>query len=211
MALESPPWAPVWRYALYDDYKYAVTRVDRPKVARSLQRPVIAAAEELGYPTVFSPGFEADDVIATMVDKLDLDTLDVYIWSQDKDLHQLLTHPNVRMLGKGGQQTTMAQVEEEWGWPGEAIPLIKALSGDPSDNILGVKGIGPKTAAKMIVSRPFRKQSPFWLDLDNMSGKKKADVIRLIPRISKDEHLCILRRDAELYPGSEYMEATTEH
>ena len=206
LALESPPWAPVWRYAEYEDYKHATTNVDKPKVARALQQPMVVVANELALPTVFAPGFEADDVIATMVHKMQpmLDTSEIHIWSADKDLHQLVTHPNIYIIGKGGTRLTMETIEAEWGAPAQAIPLIKALSGDKSDNIPGVRGIGPKTAAKMITAKPYRKQTPFWIDIDNLTGEKKSDVIRVLPRIRRDERLCALRTDATLLPGIDY-------
>ena len=207
IALESPSWAPVWRYEIYPSYKYADTQQNKPKVARALQVPLIKAAEKEGIVTIFAPGMEADDVIATMLAKVESKLTDVefHIWSHDKDLHQLITHPNVQMLGKAGEVTCMQDVFDVWGAPGEAVPLIKALAGDKSDNILGIHGIGPKKAAKMLVPKPHRKPTPYWIDFDSLDEDRRKQVLALANRILKDENLCVLKKNADLRNGNEYQ------
>lgn len=210
VALESPPWREVERYNAYADYKHAVTKSDKPRIAKTLQGPIIQAAIDEGIPTLFSPGWEADDVIASMVGKLDEDWLEeneVHIWSQDKDLHQLLTHPNIKMIGKGGEITTMDDAIEYWGHAPEAVPLLKALMGDTSDNIPGIRGVGLKSAQTMIRPAPFAKGVPFTVDPSLIpAGDKRQEVTQLLPRIAKFTKLCTLRRDLTLWVGEGYFD-----
>lgn len=206
IALESPDWAPVWRYEVYPDYKHALMQPNKPKVASKLQQLIIDIAEEHSLPTVFAPTMEADDVIGTMVELIrpKLDTMEVFIWSQDRDLHQLIFHPNVKMLGKKGLITDIKAVEEYWGQPAEAIPLIKALSGDKSDNIKGIAGIGPKTAANVIRCTPHRKGCKYAIEFDKLPEAKKLQVRHEWARIIKDTGLCTISTDAQLFKGAQY-------
>lgn len=205
IALESPRWAPVWRYEVYPSYKYADTQ-KKPRVAQALQPFLIKAADSLGIRTVFAPKMEADDVLASMVEKLGnrISEMEVHIWSQDKDLHQLITHDNLKIIGKAGEVTTKEDIETLWGAPATAIPMIKALAGDKSDNIPGVRGIGPKTASKLLTPKPHRKPSPFTIDLEKVPEDRRRQIQSLMPRIIRDEIICTLCRDGKLLSSIHY-------
>lgn len=206
LALESPPWAPVWRYEKFFDYKYALSNPNKPKVAAKLQEYIIEMAEVVGVQTLFCPRMEADDVIAIMVERLQerLDTIEICIWSQDRDLHQLVTHDNIYMLGKRGMVTTRAQVEEYWGHKAGAIPLIKALAGDKSDNISGIRGLGPKGAAKLVRYTPYKKGGSFTLDTEALPERLRLEILLAWPKIQEDVHLCTLIKEGTLLSGTEY-------
>lgn len=206
IALESPPWAPVWRYEVYDDYKDSHSNPNKPKVASKLQPIINQAAIEAGLKTLYAPHMEADDVIGTMVYLLQdrWDTMLIDIWSQDKDLHQLIVHPNIRMVGKAGAVTTKADVLTEWGHSAEAIPLIKALAGDKSDNIKGVNGIGPKKAAQMIRYAPHRRGSKYLIAVDKLPEKKRLSILNEWGRIERDTNLCTVVKNANLQSGIDY-------
>lgn len=209
MAMESPPWRDVVRYTEYPDYKYATTKSDKPRIAKTLQGPMIEAALAVGVPTLFSPGWEADDVISIMVNKLEeewLDENEVFIWSQDKDLHQLLTHPNIKMIGKGGDITTRDDAIAYWGHDVLAIPLLKAIVGDKSDNIPGIRGVGLKGAQGMIRAAPYNKIVPFIVDPTLVSESKRLEITQLIPRITKFMKLCKLQSQAPLFVGEVYFD-----
>lgn len=212
MALESPPDMPVWRYGIYPDYKYAETDPNRPRIASKLQPYLVDAAEAEDVPTLFSPSLEADDVIAIMVNMLQarLDTTEVHIWSQDRDLHQLLTHQNLKMVGKKGVITTKADAEAYWGIDVRAVPLVKALAGDKSDNIKGVPGIGPKKAVQMLKHTPYSKNSPYTLDLTKVPEAYKVNVKHLMPRLALDARLCTLVKVGDLLPGRTYWRRNGE-
>lgn len=103
----------------------------------------------LGVPTVTAPGWEADDVIATLV-KGAKECVRITIVSRDKDLHQLLESGVAMYDPIGGEFTKEADVIERWGVPPDKVAEVQALCGDPTDCVPGVKGIGPGRATKLI-------------------------------------------------------------
>ena len=110
----------------------------------------------LGIESVGVSGYEADDCIFTMADQAEFCTDafdDVVIWTCDHDLLQCVTSKvSVLMFSSAKKQTLMGvkEVLETWECTPKQIALVKALSGDASDNIKGVKGIGRKTAVKIL-------------------------------------------------------------
>jgi DNA polymerase-1 len=151
IALDPP--GPTFRDTMFTDYK--ATRTAMPDdLARQLPY-VRRLFEALRTPVVEVPGYEADDVLATLVDQALRQTdLDVVLVSGDKDLLQLVG-PRVRVLsvlGRTGEKVVYdeAKVRERWGVEPAQIPDVLALMGDAIDNIPGVKGVGEKTAVKLI-------------------------------------------------------------
>ena len=110
----------------------------------------------LGIESVGVRGYEADDCIFTMADQAEFgpDAFDdVIIWTCDHDLLQCVTSKvSVLMFNTAKKQKLMGvqEVLETWNCTPKQIALVKALSGDASDNIKGVKGIGKKTAVKIL-------------------------------------------------------------
>src|SRR6185295_18808501 len=107
-------------------------------------------------PIYESKGFEADDVLGTIVEKLKKDeNLEIVIASGDMDTFQLISGKKVRVytLRKGLSDTITYDeeaVKTRFGFGPEFLPDYKGLRGDPSDNIIGVPGIGEKTATALI-------------------------------------------------------------
>ncbi len=111
------------------------------------------------FPVVTAPGFEADDVLGTMADRAATEGFNVKILSGDRDLFQLIDDDRgISVLYLGGRDMRSsrykshqsAEVVERWGVRPDQVIDFKALCGDKSDNIPGVKGIGEKTAAKLL-------------------------------------------------------------
>src|SRR2546428_5009887 len=153
LAIALDPPGPTFRDAISAEYK--ATRSAMPDdLARRLPyvRRLFAA---LRTPVLEVPGFEADDVLATLVDQaLGLPELEVVVVSGDKDLLQLVG-PRVRVLsvsGRTGEPVLYdeAKVRERWGVEPGQIADVLALMGDTIDNIKGVHGVGEKTAVKLI-------------------------------------------------------------
>lgn len=127
-------------------------------------RDQLGEAKELfrryGVPLVEKPGYEADDLIGTVVDHYRGDPdLRIEILSSDSDLLQLVDDGKVvlRTLRKGVTDTTVMDetaVREKYGIGPDQIPAYKALVGDTSDNIPGVPGIGPKGASALLRLHP---------------------------------------------------------
>ena len=153
LAIALDPPGPTFRDKLFTEYK--ATRTAMPDdLARQLPY-VRRLFEALRTPTIEVQGYEADDVIATIVEHaLKLDDLDVVIVTGDKDLLQLVG-PRVRVLsvlGRTGERVVYdeAKVRERWGVAPGQIADVLALMGDSIDNIPGVKGVGEKTAVKLL-------------------------------------------------------------
>ncbi len=140
---------PAFRMELAPDYK--ANRKPMPDDLRSQLDAIELMIEAFGWPKFGDKDFEADDVIAAIAS--DLDTAEFLIISADKDLAQLIS-PRVKMLipGKKGVFDLRGpeEVIEKFMVTPEQIIDYLSLIGDSADNIPGVAGIGPKTAATLI-------------------------------------------------------------
>ncbi len=142
-----------WRREAWAGYK--AKRSDDPSRRPSATDWLDIRAEcaNAGVQAVWRPSVEADDLIASYTAAAIKLELDVSIVSSDKDLMQLVRDEpvEVRTIDPGsGKVSGPAEVRERFGvWP-HALPDLLALAGDASDGYPGVKGIGAKTAAKMI-------------------------------------------------------------
>jgi DNA polymerase-1 len=106
-------------------------------------------ARSLGIPQFEAEGFEADDVLATLVQKLKKKG-EVYVVSSDKDLLQLVADDVYIYDAYRDLVYDRAQVIEKFGVPPERIPEYLALTGDSIDNVPGVPGVGPKRALEIL-------------------------------------------------------------
>lgn len=139
-----------FRSALYPDYK--ATRPEPPETLGPQIQRCLAVLAEIGVPVLGVEGFEADDVLATLVTQFaGHDDLAIRIVSKDKDLQQLLAGERVQMYDPyNDEHITEDMLKEDKGiTPPQVIDLL-ALMGDNVDNVPGVPGIGPKTAAQLI-------------------------------------------------------------
>lgn len=150
-ALESRQ--PTFRVALDPEYK-----ANRPPAPQPLKEQiplVIDMCRKLGIKTLSVEGFEADDVMATLARRFSAEGHEVCLVTNDKDLAQVLRYPRVSLWRTGKVQGQFErlqaeQVEVTYGVKPEQIPAWLALMGDTADNIKGIKGIGSKTAAKLL-------------------------------------------------------------
>lgn len=145
---------PTHRHIAYKDYKAGRAKTDDALVSQIVKSREIF--ECLSIPIYDKEGFEADDILGTIVEltKKDKD-LEIIIASGDMDTLQLVSGQKVRVytLKKGIKDMVIYDekgVEERYGFGPELLPDYKGLRGDPSDNIIGIKGIGDKTATTLI-------------------------------------------------------------
>lgn len=143
---------PTFRHRAFEEYK-----IHRPKMPEGIisQIAIIKKIlETFGVPIFEKEGFEADDLIATIAEKTKSENADIYIVSGDLDNLQLVgDRVKVYTLGKGVKETIIydeKKVEERFGVGPEQMNDFKALTGDASDNVPGVPGIGKTTAADLI-------------------------------------------------------------
>ncbi len=138
-----------FRNDMYEHYK-----AHRPPAPEDLvpQFPLIRdAVRAFSVPCFEEKGYEADDIIASYALAALRADFNVTIVSSDKDLMQLV-QPGLDLLDTmKNQRIDRAEVIEKFGVPPEKVGDVLALMGDTSDNIPGVRGIGPKTAAELII------------------------------------------------------------
>lgn len=145
--------APTFRHEAHADYK--ATRIKAPD-ALYQQIPRIREMIELFKVPLFSKaGFEADDLMGTLAKKAEQEGLDTYLITGDMDVLQLISdHIYVVFPHKGYREPILfdaKKVKERYGVHPQQIVDYKALVGDPSDNLEGVMGIGPKGAIALLL------------------------------------------------------------
>jgi DNA polymerase-1 len=139
-------------------------------------------AEDLDLPLCLAPGFEADDVLGTLAQRAAGEGWRVRILSGDRDLFQLVDDGRdiaVLYMGGGPYAKASGPVEvrrdaviARLGVPPEDVVDLKALTGDSSDNIPGVKGVGPKTAVGLLQENG--SLDGIYAALDGLEGEKAA-------------------------------------
>lgn len=140
-----------WRKAESDTYKANRTGLDDAHRA-DMSLLLEEVLPGLGMNPVGVPGYEADDVIAT-ISRDSAAYSEVFILTCDRDLLQLVTDRVKVILFNSAKKVTLMgpqEVEDHFGVPTSEVQYFKALNGDASDNVAGIPGIGPKTAVKII-------------------------------------------------------------
>ncbi len=145
------PPGPTFREEKLPSYKE--TRPGMPDDLRSQIALVKRVFEALRLPLLEVPGFEADDVLGTLVDRMGSEPVEMVLVTADKDMLQLVG-PDVRVLSTNVRGEPIwfddDAVAAKWGVAPKQIPDLLALMGDSIDNIPGVPGVGEKTAVKLI-------------------------------------------------------------
>lgn len=148
---------PTYRHEAYKAYKAGRPKTDPALVAQIKRSHDLIAA--FNIPEYSAPGFEADDILGTIVEQVKKQKMkeDIIIASGDMDTMQLIDDDRVRVytLKKGIKDTIIYNekaVLERFGFGPKLIPDYKGLRGDPSDNIIGIEGIGEKTATELVTN-----------------------------------------------------------
>jgi len=191
---------PTFRKKMYDDYK-----IHRPKAPDELVSQLIDAHElfeSFGIKTFEIPGFEADDLIATASRTFDnTPNLKIIILTGDLDSLQLVKNDKivVETLKKGISETIIYDeiaVKERFGVLPDQLPDYKGLVGDPSDNIPGVPGVGPKTAAPII--QKFSTLDDFFKNADVNEEKSYQKIFSFKDQAILSRDLAVFHFDAPL-------------
>lgn len=193
-----------FRNDIYADYK-----ATRPPTPEDLipQFPLVRdAVSAIGVPQMEVENFEADDVIATLARKAAAAGVEVVIVSSDKDLMQLIA-PGISMYDPVKQKKIgTAEVMEKFGVGPDKVIEVQSLIGDSSDNVPGVPGIGPKTAAELI--NEYGTLEGVLANVENIKQPKRREALRdnaELARISRT--LVTLRDDVPLPLGLEELHA----
>ncbi len=181
---------PTFRHERLGTYK--ANREATPDILVQQMGLVRQVVETLALPIVELPGFEADDVIATLATRAAADGRDVIIVTGDRDSYQLVEDPHVRVLynKRGVSDYALydeAGILERTGVTPAQYVDYAALRGDPSDNLPGVPKVGEKTAARLVTT---------YGDLDGIFAHVDEQTPAL--RTNLTEHEAQARMNAEL-------------
>ena len=198
---------PTFRHKLDPNYK--ANRDVAPDVFfQDIEQLEIILEESLNLPIFKSPGYEADDLLGTIANDASSKGWCVNILSGDRDLFQLVDDQKdiyVLYMGggpyaKSGNPTLMNEngVKEKLGVAPERVVDLKALTGDSSDNIPGIKGVGPKTAINLLKENDTLDGIYQALDkIQQNNDKKYKGFIKgsVIEKLRNDKHNAFLSRD----------------
>lgn len=187
-----------FRDELYSDYK--ATRAATPDDLTAQVPRIFDLISRFGIPVVGWPGLEADDIIATITDRILRDPAcnDIYvrIISKDKDLEQLLCDRVTLFDIHTEAVLDTATLWETKGIRPEQVIDVLALTGDTVDNVPGVEGIGPKTAAQLI--QQFGSLEGILANLDQIKGKRRENLEKARDTLALSRALITLKREPEL-------------
>lgn len=166
-----------FRHEMYPEYK--ATRDKTPEDLHAQISWICDILQALGVPVLQCDGYEADDIVATVAKKCEETGRKCRILSGDKDLMQLVCETTQILKPEAGASTwkvTGAEgVKAEWGvYPDKLLDLL-SLCGDKADNVPGVKGIGDKTASKLLCD--FESLDGIYENIDNIKGAVQKKLI----------------------------------
>ncbi len=166
--------APTFRHRRFPTYK-----ANRPKMPPSLQSQLISIKEitrAFNVQIFELEGYEADDLLATVAKKAG-EEIDVFIFTRDKDILQLISH-NIKVVDqkKIDHIYDLDWVREKYSLEPARITDVMALCGDSTDNIPGVSGVGEKTSLKLI--QEFGSLENLFNNLERVKNKKLQESLR---------------------------------
>jgi len=180
---------PTFRHEQYVEYK--ANRRETPEDFRSQLSLIFEVLDALGIRRLSAPGYEADDLIATLATQAAAEDMDVLIVTGDRDVLQLVSDRVTALMTRRGitemTRFTPETVTEKYGLTPAQYPDFAALRGDPSDNLPGIPGVGEKTATKWIAE--FGSLQALVDRVDEVKGKA-GDALR--------EHLAGVLRNRQL-------------
>ncbi len=175
---------PTFRHKEYKEYKATRPKTDENLIPQFDKVREFFSAVPIKYFEI--PGYEADDLIGTLVKKFSNEKdLKIIILTGDLDTLQLVDDDKVVVytMKKGIQDTVIyneKEVQERYGLSPKQLIDFKALKGDPSDNILGVKGIGEKTAIELI--KHFETLENLYQKIENENFQKTSEARLIKPK-----------------------------
>ncbi len=176
--------AKTFRHDMYPDYK---ANRDTPPEELAQQFPYFEPlVEAFNMVSLRQDGYEADDIIGTLAKMGEQAGMAVTIVSGDKDMMQLIS-PNVHMLDTmKDKRFEKPEVIDKFGVPPDKVIEVMGLMGDASDNIPGVKGVGPKTATELI--RKYGSIEELYKNIEEI------DKIKLKDKLETDKDNALLSR-----------------
>lgn len=194
-----------FRNEIYPEYK--TNRQEIPAELVPQFSYIRKAVEAFNLPSIEQLGFEADDLIATYAELAKQNGDNVVIYSSDKDLMQLLD-TNVAIFDPLKQKVVDKDVVfNKFGVEPSKVVDVQALIGDSTDNIPGVKGIGPKTASELI--NKYGNLENLLLNARNIKQDKRRETIEANAELAKiSKQLATLKKDVPLSTPIEELKKT---
>jgi DNA polymerase-1 len=175
---------------------FAAYKGNRPEAPADLipQFPYFRKVlDALNVPLLELPGYEADDIIATLCERLSDQGCELVVVSSDKDLMQLVTN-GIKLLDSAKDRWIgKDEVKQKFGVAPEQVIEVMGLMGDPVDNIPGVKGIGEKTAIALI--QQFATLENLYDHLDEVKQMKLRGAARVRDLLEEKKDTAFLSRD----------------
>jgi DNA polymerase-1 len=198
---------PTFRSEEYTEYKGG--RNKTPEEFHGQVDLIIKVMEAMRIPTLSMDGYEADDILATLAEKASARNWDVMVVSGDRDAFQLVDdHVTVFYPKKGVSdlpRMDAAAVEAKYLVPPDKYSDLAALVGESADNLPGVPGVGPKTAAKWI--KQYGGLEGILENLDSIKGKVGDSLRANIEDVKRNRRLNRLLRDLDLPVDLDAMSA----
>lgn len=169
-----PPRGETFRSRLYPEYK--ANRAAMPDDLAAQIPYIRQVVRALNIPALEVPGFEADDVIATVARRTAAEGMEVTVVTGDKDLMQIVGDRISLLDTMKERRSGPLEVQQRFGVGPERVTDILGLAGDASDNIPGVPGIGEKTAAELVQRFGSLEEVLKWGHLVN--GRKRREALR---------------------------------
>ena len=183
----------VFRKVIFPEYK--ANRTAKPDDFAPQEARILQIVRDAGVPLFEKAGFEADDLIATMTDKLCQGGFDIVLVSKDKDLRQLLNEC-VRMYDvQSDTFMDVAAMVEKCGYRPEQAVEVQTLMGDTVDNIPGIPGVGEKTAARLI--NKYGSVDEVLKHVDELTPKMRENFQKFGDQLGMSRQLVTLKRDVE--------------
>ena len=182
------------RKGWYPDYK--ANRDAAPEDLHQQYARIRQVVDALDLAVYELEGYEADDVIATIAETLKGQNVELRIGSKDKDLHQILSEQVKLWDPSSGDLLDVAGLMESKGYTPEQAVEIQTLAGDSIDNIPGAKGVGVKTAAKLIAT--YGSADEVMLHLEEMTPKLRENLAAHSEVMALTRSLVTLERDAPI-------------
>jgi DNA polymerase I len=186
---------PTFRHEQYVEYK--ANRRETPEDFRSQLSLIFEVLDALGVRRLSAPGYEADDLIATLATEAAADGMEVLIVTGDRDVLQLVSDKVTVLMTRRGitemTRFTPAAVQEKYGLTPDQYPDFAAVRGDPSDNLPGIPGVGEKTATKWIAE--FGSLQALVDRVDEVKGKAGDALREHLGGVLRNRQLTSLLRD----------------
>ncbi|MEM1013772.1 MAG: 5'-3' exonuclease H3TH domain-containing protein, partial [Planctomycetota bacterium] len=178
------------------DPNYKANRESPPDDFKPQEERILQLVKDAGIPMITKPGFEADDLIATIVRRY-AGLYDFYLVSKDKDLRQLLGDGVVMHDPQKNEDFDADALVAKVGYKPEQAVDVQALMGDNVDNVPGVPGIGEKTAAKLI--NKYGSAEAVVENADKLTPKQSENVRNHgLEKLAVSKQLVTLKDDVDL-------------